>query len=226
MKLTHATAGLFALCAIAAAPATSSAQTWTNWSAATGNTFTGSLLGSSVTFTGNYIGGQLTGVGGTDYFAPSAPYTQGGVTSPDAGGNVGFIQFNQPVVGQFAFSSPLNNVYLALISVGQGGVAVSYTFDQAFTVVSNNNTSCAYWGCGTYSVSGNTIQANEFSGTLLFSGPVSQLSFTTDNAEYWHGATIGAEAPVTAAPEPATLGLMATGLIGMAGFARRRKRNA
>jgi len=226
MKITRITA-VAALIAAAAAPTTASAQTWTNWTSNGPSIFSGALLGTSVTYTGNYAGGQLTGGGGTDYFNPSGAYTQGGLTSPNTGGNVGFVQLINPSVGTLTFGSALNNVYLALLSVGQSGIPVSYTFDRAFTVVSNNNTSCAYWGCGTYSVVGNTITGNEFSGTLLFSGSVSSLAISTDPGENWHGFTVGAlRGDVVATPEPASLVLMGTGLAGVAGFARRRRNRA
>jgi hypothetical protein len=224
MKISRL-AAVLAVMSVAATPTMTSAQTWTSWNSAGTNVFNGTLLGTSVTYTGNYAGGQLTGGGGTDYFSPSGAYTQGGLTSPNTGGNVGFVQLIQPSTGLLTFSSPLSNVYLALISVGQPGYAVSYTFDQPFTVVSNNNTNCAYWGCGSYTQSGNTLTGYEFSGTLEFAGTVSSLSMTTDPGENWHGFTVGADA-VSVTPEPASLVLMGTGLVGVVGFARRRRKNS
>jgi hypothetical protein len=218
-------AAVLAVVSVAATPTMASAQTWTSWNSAGTNVFNGTLLGTSVTYTGNYAGGQLTGGGGTDYFSPSGAYTQGGLTAPNTGGNTGFIQLIQPSTGLLTFSSPLSNVYLALISVGQPGYAVSYTFDQPFTVVSNNNTNCAYWGCGSYTQSGNTLTGYEFSGTLEFTGAVSSLSISTDPGENWHGFTVGADA-VSVTPEPASLVLMGTGLVGVVGFARRRRKNS
>jgi hypothetical protein len=224
MKISRL-AALLAVVSVAATPTMASAQTWTSWNSAGTNIFNGTLLGTSVTYTGNYAGGQLTGGGGTDYFNPSGAYTQGGLTAPNTGGNTGFIQLIPPSTGLLTFSSPLSNVYLALISVGQPGYAVSYTFDQPFTVVSNNNSNCAYWGCGSYTQSGNTLTGYEFSGTLEFAGSVSSLSISTDPGENWHGFTVGADA-VSVTPEPASLVLMGTGLVGVVGFARRRRKNS
>ena len=225
MKISHLAAALAVVAVSVATPATASAQSWTSWNSVGPNIFNGVLLGSSVTYTGNYAGGQLTGGGGTDYFSPSGAYTQGGLVAPNAGGNTGFIQLINPSVGTLSFGSSLNGIYLALISVGQPGYAVSYTFDQAFTVVSDNNTNCAYWGCGSYTQVGNTITGYEFSGTLRFAGNINSLSITTDPGENWHGFTVGADA-VTSTPEPASFVLMGTGLVGIVGFARRRRKNA
>jgi hypothetical protein len=226
MKLSHFAALLAVVSVSVATPTTASAQTWTSWDSNGPGFFNGVLLGTSVTYTGNHAGGQLTGGGGTDYFAPTSPYTQGGLTAPNAGGNTGFVKLIDPSVGTLSFGSSMNGIYLALISVGQpNNYAVSYTFDQAFTVVSDNNSpNCAYWGCGTYTHVGNTITGYEFSGTLKFAGNISSLSITTDPSENWHGFTVGADA-VTATPEPASFVLMGTGLAGIVGFARRRRKN-
>jgi hypothetical protein len=224
MKMSRFTA-ILAVAVAGVLPAAASAQTWTSWNSTSPGIFNGTLLGNSVTYTGNYIGGNLTGGGGTDYYNPSGAYTQGGLTSPNTGGNVGFIQFDDAVTGTLSFSSPMTNLYMALISVGRPGYAVSYTFDQAFTVLSNNNSSCAYWGCGSYTQSGNTLTGYEFSGTIQFAGTFSTLAVSTTPGEYWHGITVGADR-VSATPEPASLVLMGTGLLGIAGFARRRKRAA
>ncbi len=127
------------------APSVVHAQTWTTWTSNTAGcdgglaSWCGSIGGISVTYTGNSIGGQLSN-SGTDYWSPTAAYTQGGLTAPNADGNVGFIQFDGPVTGVINFSAPVLDPFIAFISVGQGNVPVTYNFGpNGFSVVSNNN---------------------------------------------------------------------------------------
>ena len=216
-------AGLVTFAMVAAAPKLQ-AQTWTTWTSATPGVFNGMLFGSSVTYFGDYIGGQLSDGTGTDYYNPQGAYTQDGLTAPDAGNNFGFIKFDEPVRGTIHFASPVTGLYMALISVGQVGDPITYDFNDSFSVLSNNNTQCAFWGCGSYTTSGNSLTGTEFSGTIRFDGTVSDLTFTTSPDENWHGITVGADAlATTTTPEPGTVSLMATGLVGLVGAGYRRR---
>lgn len=223
---------LFAL-SILIAPTAASAQAWTDWTGsdpvlAPNNfvtaigTVTGTLAGVTVTYTGGFVGAQLSG--GTNYWNPDGAYTQNGLSAPNLND---FIQLNGATSGTISFSSAVLNPYFALISVGRTNLPVTYDFGSAaFTVVSNNNTDCAIWGCGSYTTLGNSLTGYEFSGTLQFTGLFNSITFSTDPEEYWHGFTVGA--PVEAGtqsvvPEPATMSLLATGLIGMAAARKRRK---
>lgn len=213
--------GCLSALTIVMAPASGSAQSWTDWTGITSTTVTGSLAGVQVTYTGGFAGASL--VGGTNYWSPSGAYTQGGLTAPNLND---FIQIVDPVSGTISFSSAVVNPYFALISVGAPGTAVTYTFDSPFTILSTNLVNCAFWGCGTYSTGANSLTGTEFSGTIQFIGTFSSISFTTDPSENWHGFTVGADRAAEVVPEPATMSLLATGLAGMAAAARKRRKSA
>jgi hypothetical protein len=108
---------------------------------------------------------------------------------------------------------------MALLSVGQPGVEVTYDFDQSFAIDSEGN---GFWGNDAtdgVTGAGDTLAMREFHGTLLFDAPVTNLTFSTAPSENWHAFTFGSAATV---PEPSIIALFAAGLFGV-GFARRRK---
>jgi hypothetical protein len=227
---------LLAVATLVAAPSLASAQSWTQWTAGSVGSFSGTLLGSTVTFAGGNSGGQLfngtdvagtmtqAGAQGNNYFNPPNAYNQGGLTVP----GLGLIQFigasgaTRPNI--ITFSSAVINPYFAFVSVGQPNLPVTYTFNAPFTVLSNDN--CAtptYWSCGSYSTGVNSLTGSEFSGTIRFLGTFNSITFSTNPDENWHGLTVGADSVV---PEPATMSLLAMGLVGMAAARRRGKRSA
>jgi hypothetical protein len=245
MKMPHLVMGSLVAALVAAAPSLASAQSWTDWTSGSPGSFGGTLFGSSVTFTGANIGGQLgngtdvattlseTGGQGNNYFSANSgnAYNQGGLTVP----GLGLVQFNGATTSNtITFGTAVVNPFLAFVSVGQGGDPVTYDFGgDVFTMLSDNTSAgnCAYWGCGTNSVgvgnSASILLGTEFSGTVQFVGTFSSISFTTNPGENWHAFTVGAAAPASVTPEPATMAMMATGLVAMAGAGiRRRKRSA
>jgi hypothetical protein len=216
---------LAAAVALAAAGSASAVNVaWTNWTslgtALTSATGTMGGVGVSVATTAPMNG--VTQIGGaancpTNYWTePNAldkPYTGGSISNaPTPCEQLGMASGNNVTVN---FSSPVAVLYMALLSVGQPGLAVTYTFDQAFTIDSEGQ---GFWGNDATNgiQAGNTLTMREFHGVLRFNAPVSSLSFSS-GTENWQAFTFGT------VPEPASL-LLVGGALLAAGVASRRRK--
>lgn len=218
----RATLLALAVGALALAAPSAGAQTWIDWSTVTTSGAGGTILlpggPVTVTVTGNLKGGW--GSGGTNYWSPASTWNAGGTLV--APSNAGVVQLDQAARVNVTFSTPVD-LYMALLSVGQTGHSITYDFGTpAFSIVSQGPST--QWGqCGVppcLTQAGSTVTGVEGNGTLHFAGPVSELNFTTNPDEDWHGFTFGA---VTVTPEPASFVLLGTGLLGVFGVARRRR---
>ncbi len=193
---------------------------WTNWSAISTAAATGDMGGVSVSAVAN--SGAMDGPSqlgcGTNFWSQPNPgdlaYTGGSVDNAPT--NCQQVALDSPVSVTVTFGSAIDTLYMALLSVGQLGLTVSYTFDQSFTVDSEGE---GFFGNGNYVLgAGNTLAMDEFHGVLRFDAPVSSLTFRTAPGEYWHAFTFGA----AAVPEPGSLALAGLALLAAAAAARRK----
>jgi hypothetical protein len=231
-RLLPLAVGLFSF----AAPA--GAQTWVDWTAVapgapTGGSAAGSLpLGTGpvgVTFSGEVQGASSISTGssaGTPFDPAMWPSTFTSATAPVGPTNNGWIQLIGPSQNNIlTFDSPVNRVFFAIISLGQAGRTVDYAFDLPFTILSQGPGN--WGGCSTClsQIFPTVIHGEEGNGVLMFESAtgISSLAFDVLDNEDYHGFTIGVDA-VTATPEPASLALLATGLVGVFGVARRRRK--
>lgn len=194
----------------------SAGPSWIDWTTLDTGTLT---IGSTV------VGVSLTGSAplsldnGTYYYDNA---NTGGVTPSGTYGGYqpsDMLQVANPSFFTLTFSQAVENPYIALVSVGQGGVPVTYSFDSAVSVLSSGSN---YWGYTGYSVAGNAFTGSEFNGVLQLHGSFTKMNIAVGQPEFWHGFNVGS-ASVSAVPEPESYALMLAGLGLVGAMVRRRK---
>ena len=176
--------------------------TYTDWLTPLTNGIAGTItIPNSTTigvaYTGTYFNAQLNG--GTNYWIPSTPYTGSQVLNAPSTPDIITVIGGPPnaVNHSLTFSQPVSDLVMDWVSLGTPTFTASLTFSEPFSLISQGT---GYWGPGTLSQNGNTLNGNEGHGTILFTGPAfTTLTWTDSFAEQWHGFTVGV--PV---PEPAS----------------------
>jgi hypothetical protein len=205
---------------------------WTDWtSIQTGNT--GSATGTiaapggpvGVSYSGQVYTTSQTACG-TSYWVPTAPYLS--ATVPNAPPPCDMISLTGgPAFGAntVTFSQAIVNPVMAILSLGQPSLVITYNFDQPFNILSSGPG--FFGGPGTLSqLTPNVLTGVEGHGLIQFQGTFSSISWTVPSPETWHGFTVGVAAvagPTQVIPEPATVTLLGLGLVGIGAFARRRR---
>ncbi|KAB2897756.1 MAG: hypothetical protein F9K40_12350 [Kofleriaceae bacterium] len=167
---------------------------WADWTSATAGT-PGSASGTfaapsgtvTITYSGELRSAQTSG--GTNYWLPDAPYINA-VTANGPSPNTDIIRISgSALTNTVTFDPPVTGLVMGILSLGQGGANVKYVFDTNITLLSYGQ---GYYGNGVIAVEGtSTISGNEGHGAIQFAGTVSSISWTTVNAENWHGFTFG-----------------------------------
>ena len=187
---------------------------WALWSDTAG-TFLQNGNTITVTYTGQF--NSVDHIAAVFDDVPTS-FTNSAVTNtPGANGTI-HMTGGTSAPNNFHFSQAVVDPLVAIWSVGQGGVPVTFNFDSPFTILSQG---AGHWGGGTLIQNGNSVTGREGNGLLQFHGSYTDISFTTPNFENYYGITAGSL--ITAVPEPETYAMLLAGL-GLMGFMARRRR--
>lgn len=206
---------------------------WTNWTNYNGHnpgTVTGTMTFGSqtvnVTYTGEVSFAQLNNAG-PNYYSPATTFSNSTATGPSKSDMIAID--GTTAAHTVTFSSPITDPLMAIVSLGQPGLALSYNFSADFNILSQGPSTA--WGtCSTPPcLTGggtSTLSGREADGILEFPGTFTSLSWTVTNSEYWNGFTFGALGVGTSTsgvPEPAAGSLIALALSGFALLSVRKR---
>lgn len=174
---------------------------WAAWTSASGapvNAVSGTIASAggavSVNYTGEVFFANINNTG-PNYYAPATPFLSTSVpNAPPRRDIIGLQGGAGSGVHRLEFSPPVDDPIMAIVSLGQPSIQVTYDFDTPFTILSFGP---GYWGGpGTLNnVGGQRLTGVEGHGTIRFIGRVSAITWTIPNAETWHGFTVGLAGP-------------------------------
>lgn len=203
-------------------PAAANTLIWTDWTSADTVSASGTLGGISVSFSGNISPAAQTN-GGTNYWAVnSGIFTPTGAENPPPDPDIVRLTGGAGTGTQtLTFGTAVTNPYMAIMSLGQPGVATTYDFDTPFTIL---NQGAGFWGGNATALTmlpGDILQGNEGHGLIQFTGTFTSISWTIPSAENWHGFQVAVD-DTTPIPLPASGLLLIAGLAGLGAMRRKR----
>lgn len=140
---------------------------------------------------GNLFSAQVTDANSIDYWMPKEPYISAEVENRPPSRDILQLSGGVSQVYKVTLSEPIRDPIMAIVSLGQPGIATTYNFDSPLTIVSQG---AGYWGGGATSLAllpNNILQGSEGHGTIRFVGTFATFSWTVPTPETWHGFTFG-----------------------------------
>ena len=194
---------------------------WADWTSATGHSASGTMGDISLSFTGHVEFTQLNG--GINLWSEGDPMPYTGSSLIDnAPPNGEFVATSNAGTKTIEFSRNVVNPIMAICGLGQQNWPVAFDFDAPFELLSAGT---GFFGEGSYILEDdNVLVGRELHAAIQFTGSFDAISWHSDRTEIWHGFTFGSTTNVANVPEPATMGLVFLGLVGLAA-AKRRKRS-
>jgi hypothetical protein len=209
---------------------TAATISWVDWTSAVNGSNTSNWLGTAsgeMNTSNGLVGVEYAGHIWSAQTEPNSYWWTEGTPAPYTGNSVIDNAPETSDIIRLQYSGSTNTItfsqavympVMALVSVGQTGLPVSYDFDRSFTLLSEG---AGFYGDGTWSQTGNSLVGEEAHGAIQFDGWVSSITWSNDANELWHGFTVGAT-QLEPVPVPAAAWLFGSGLIGLIGIARRR----
>jgi len=174
-------------------------------------------LNGEILQTGSYFNTSLPGFtyGGT-YATPEQTWTSTRVSNLPGNSDQICLTGGAVSIQTLTFDKAVKDIFLDIGSLGSwsGPVSPTWTFNQSFVLLSQDSDFNRTAHNNPFSISGNSLTGTESSGTILFSGTFTSLSWTVTGATSTEYAnyTVG----VSTVPEPSALSLLAVGLGGLA----------
>lgn len=197
--------------ALAAASGTARADvvSWANWTAQpTTTSAVGDIGGVSISYSGEILFTQLNNTG-TPYWASGNPFTSPTVSNAPGTSDIIALVGGTTQINTLSFGAPVTNPVMAILSLGQPGLPVTYEFNAPLTLLSSGE---GHFGGGNPSLFQDTatsIRGLEGHGTIQFIGTFTSISWTVPQPENWHGFTVGLVPTPSAALAIATAGVVA-----------------